>query len=77
MIGTTDAARNRPVIDLARLVCEFVGFTGDIVTDSTKPDRVIPRLMSNDKLKALGWSPFIPLRDGLAAAYADFKGSQT
>lgn len=61
------------IIDLARLVCEVVGFSGDIVTDPTKPDGVMRRLMSNAKLQTLGWSPSIPLRDGLAAAYAAFK----
>ncbi len=62
------------IIDLARLVCEVVGFSGDIVTDTTKPDGIMRRLMSGEKLKAMGWTPTIDLRDGIAATYAAFKG---
>jgi GDP-L-fucose synthase len=62
------------IIDLARLVCEVVGFTGDIVTDTTKPDGTMRKLMSGEKLKSMGWAPTIELRDGVKAAYEAFKG---
>jgi GDP-L-fucose synthase len=61
-----------PVVDLARLVAEVVGFRGEITHDLTKPDGTPRKLMSGAKLAALGWRPSIPLRDGLGAAYTAF-----
>lgn len=60
------------IFELTRLVCDVVGFKGAIVTDVTKPDGVARKLMSGDKLKALGWRPKLSLRDGIADAYAAF-----
>ena len=70
-IGTGE---DMAIIDLARLVCDVVGFSGDIVTDTTRPDGIMRRLMSGEKLKTMGWAPTTDLRDGIAAAYAAFKG---
>ncbi len=61
------------IYDLARLVCEIVGFRGEIVRDTTKPDGTPRKLMSGDKIKTLGWSPKISLRDGIAQTYEWFK----
>ena len=61
-----------PIIDLARLVAEVVGFEGEIVRDTTKPDGTPRKLMSGEKLRALGWRPRIGLREGLADAYRAF-----
>ena len=61
-----------PVIELARLIAEVVGFTGTITTDPGKPDGTPRKLMSGDKLRALGWRPAIGLREGLAGAYRAF-----
>ncbi|RYG88870.1 MAG: GDP-L-fucose synthase [Alphaproteobacteria bacterium] len=63
------------IIDLARLVCEVVGFEGEIRTDTTKPDGTPRKLMSGDRLKSLGWVPAVKLRQGVAAAYAWFTAS--
>ena len=61
-----------PIIDLARLVCEVVGFEGAIVTDTSKPDGTPRKLMSGEMLKAMGWAPKIGLREGIAHAYESF-----
>ncbi len=58
--------------ELARLVCQIVGFKGDIVHDLSRPDGTPRKLMSGDKIRALGWSPRIELADGIASAYAAF-----
>ena len=58
------------ILDLARLVCEVVGFTGQIRTDTTKPDGTMRKLMSGDKLKALGWQAKIGLREGVEGVYS-------
>jgi GDP-L-fucose synthase len=58
------------ILELAKLVCEAVGFTGQIVTDPSKPDGTPRKLMSAEKLRGMDWSPSIGLRDGIAEAYA-------
>jgi GDP-L-fucose synthase len=58
--------------DVARQVCDVVGFTGQIVTDASKPDGTPRKLMSSERVRALGWTPRISLRDGLTRTYADF-----
>jgi GDP-L-fucose synthase len=58
--------------DLARLVAEIVGFKGEIVCDRSKPDGTPRKLMSGDRLKALGWRPRIGLREGIGDAYRAF-----
>ncbi len=60
------------IAELAETVCEAVGFTGAIERDLSKPDGTPRKLMSGDKLRALGWRPRIGLREGLADAYAAF-----
>ncbi len=60
------------ILELTQLVCEVVGFSGDIVTDPSKPDGTPRKLMSADKLRALGWAPSIGLRDGVERAYQWF-----
>lgn len=61
------------IADLACMICEVVGFEGELVFDSSKPDGTPRKLMSGAKLQALEWSPNINLKDGLIAAYADFR----
>jgi len=60
------------ILELAQLVCEVVGFEGQIVTDTTKPDGTPRKLMSADKLRGMGWKPSIELRDGIQGAYQAF-----
>ena len=63
------------ILDLTRLVCRIVGYDGAIVHDLTKPDGTPRKLMSADKLRALGWTPTIGLEDGVADAYRAFLAS--
>jgi len=61
---------------LARLVMEVVGFEGELEKDLTKPDGTPRKLMSADRLRTLGWSPKIGLREGLEDAYSWFLKNQ-
>jgi len=61
---------------LAELVCEVVGFNGRLVYDQERPDGTPRKLMSADKLRGMGWSPTIPLRDGVSATYEWFLRQQ-
>jgi len=60
------------IYDLARLVCDTVGFSGEIVRDETKPDGTPRKLMSADRLRGMGWTPSIELSDGIARTYQWF-----
>jgi len=55
--------------ELAELMKEVVGFEGDLVWDSTKPDGTPRKLMDSSKLANLGWTPKVSLKDGLADTY--------
>jgi GDP-L-fucose synthase len=61
---------------LASLVSETVGYRGRIAFDSTKPDGTPRKLLDISKLRALGWSPKIPLEHGLKLAYQGFLEMQ-
>ncbi|OYT70846.1 MAG: GDP-fucose synthetase [Chloracidobacterium sp. CP2_5A] len=56
--------------DLAALIREVVGYTGDIVYDASKPDGTPRKLLDVSRLQALGWRARISLREGVAATYA-------
>ena len=55
--------------ELAELICDVVGFTGELAWDGTKPDGTPRKLLDITKLRNLGWQPTIPLRDGIAQTY--------
>ena len=61
------------IYDLARLVCDIVGFTGEIVCDTKKPDGTPRKLMSGAKIAGLGWQPRIFLEEGVASVYALYQ----
>ncbi|MES2474527.1 MAG: GDP-L-fucose synthase [Verrucomicrobiota bacterium] len=63
------------IFELASLVACTVGFTGDILTDPTKPDGTPRKLLDISSIKATGWSPEVSFEQGLAAAYQDFLAS--
>jgi GDP-L-fucose synthase len=58
--------------ELASAVSEVVGFKGQLVWDTTKPDGTPRKLMDSSRLFALGWRPQVDLRAGLALTYQDF-----
>ncbi len=60
------------IFELASLVATTVGFTGDILTDPTKPDGTPRKLLDVSKIKSTGWAPEVAFEEGLAAAYQDF-----
>jgi len=65
------------ILDLAKLVCDVVGFEGTITTDPSKPDGTPRKLLDVSKLRSTGWRPHYGLRDGLADAYEWFKTNET
>jgi GDP-L-fucose synthase len=55
--------------ELAELICDVVGFDGELAWDTTKPDGTPRKLLDVTKLHALGWKPVITLRDGIQRTY--------
>ncbi len=60
----------RQIVELIR---ETVGYTGEIVFDTTKPDGTPRKLMDVSLLASKGWVAKTSLTDGLRLAYADFQ----
>lgn len=58
---------------LAELVAELAGFNGEIAWDSSKPDGTPRKVLDVTKVKSLGWSPKISLRDGIASTIEWYK----
>lgn len=68
------AGQDIAIIDLARLVMEVLDYQSEIVTDLSKPDGTPRKLMDGSRLAALGWSPQVSLREGIARSYQAFLG---
>jgi GDP-L-fucose synthase len=63
------------ILDLAKIVKKIVGFEGDIITDTTKPDGTPRKLMDVSKLTNLGWKASISLEEGINKVYEEIKDS--
>lgn len=59
--------------ELALLVKQIVGFEGDLVFDTTKPDGTPRKLMDVSKINALGWKHEIDLKTGISSVYNQVK----
>lgn len=64
------------ILEVARLVAQTVGYTGEILTDPSKPDGTPRKLMDVSRLEKLGWKARVSLTDGLRLAYEDFLSNE-
>lgn len=64
------------ILELARQVAGAVGFAGEIVCDTSKPDGTPRKLMDGSRLAELGWVPAVGLDQGIALAYQAFLEGQ-
>lgn len=71
-IGT---GKDLTIKELALMVKEITGFSGELIWDSTKPDGTLRKLLNVDKLHALGWKERIPLKEGVTNIYASYSGA--
>lgn len=62
--------------DLALLIKDIVGYTGELVFDASKPDGTLRKLMDVSKLNTLGWQYRIPLKEGIEQVYDLFKKTE-
>ena len=58
--------------ELAEMIRELVGFTGNITWDTSKPDGTPRKLMDISRIKQMGWKPEIDLPTGIRSAYESF-----
>jgi GDP-L-fucose synthase len=58
--------------DLAYLVKEVIGYQGELVFNTSKPDGTPRKLMDVSLLHSLGWKHQVELKEGIAMAYQDF-----
>lgn len=64
------------ILELANLVKKVVGYEGDIVMDSSKPDGTMRKLTDISRIKATGWAPKISLEEGLKQTYEWYKANK-
>jgi GDP-L-fucose synthase len=68
-IVNVGAGRDISISELAELVRQIVGYSGEIEFDATRPDGTPRKLLDTTLLTALGWRPSIPLRRGIEETY--------
>ena len=61
--------------EFASVMCEVVGFQGQIVFDDSKPDGMSRKIMDSTKARAYGWSRKIELQEGLSTTYEWFQSN--
>ncbi|MEO0916372.1 MAG: GDP-L-fucose synthase [Pseudomonadota bacterium] len=65
------------ILELAKMVAEVTGFPGKIVTDPSKPDGTMRKLMDVSRLEAMGWKAKTALKEGVEATYRWFLENET
>jgi GDP-L-fucose synthase len=61
------------IFELATIIKEIVGFEGDIIKDTTKPDGTPRKLMNVGKLSNAGWTATIKLKEGIKLVYSSLS----
>ena len=63
------------IADLANLIAQATGYSGEIQWDTSKPDGTPRKLLDIAKIQAFGFSPQVSLEDGIAATYAWYRNN--
>jgi GDP-L-fucose synthase len=61
--------------ELAELIQGVVGFEGEVIWDSSKPDGTPRKLLDVSRISSLGWKAQIRLEDGIRSTYEWFKAN--
>ena len=64
------------ILELTHLICEVVGFKGEIQFDASKPDGTPRKLLDTSLINGFGWKAKIPLKEGIAQAVNWFKDNR-
>ena len=62
--------------ELAEMIKDIVGFTGELVWNTSQPDGTPRKLMDVSRLHKMGWKHRIGLREGITAVYQEFAKSE-
>jgi len=65
------------ISELAQLIGDIVGYTGEIIFDPVKPDGTPRKLLDSERMRNLGWCPQVHLKQGLKTAYREFQDRQS
>jgi len=63
--------------ELSNLIAKVVGYSGNLVFDSTKPDGTLKKLMDSSRLQKSGWKSSIGLIEGLNLSYQWFLKNES
>jgi GDP-L-fucose synthase len=63
------AGEDISILEMAESIKEVVGFEGDIICDISKPDGIPRKLLDNNRIRELGWTPKIGFRKGIRQTY--------
>ncbi|MEZ7877380.1 MAG: GDP-L-fucose synthase [Flavobacteriales bacterium] len=58
--------------ELALTIANVVGYRGDVIWDTSKPDGTPRKLLNVDRINEMGWKAAIELRHGIESVYADY-----
>ncbi len=67
---------DQSLLEVANMISDTVGYKGKIVFDASKPDGTPRKLLDVSRIRAMGWKPTVPLRDGLALSYAAYTAAK-
>jgi len=67
------SGEDHTVLELGEIVREVIGTDAEIRFDASRPDGTPRKLLDVSRMRALGWRQQVPLREGIARAYADFR----
>jgi len=70
------SGKDLTIKDLAELIKNIVGFTGEIDWDTSKPDGTPRKLLDASRMNSLGWAPKISLSEGISSTYEWFGSNR-
>ena len=62
---------DQTITELARIVAETIGFSGELRYDASRPDGTPQKRLDISRIRLLGWRPRVGLREGIAATYRE------
>jgi GDP-L-fucose synthase len=68
-VGT---GKDQTIAETANMIQEVVGFQGETIFNSTKPDGTPKKLLDTTRINKLGWQPKFKLEEGLRDAYKGY-----
>ena len=59
--------------DLTKIISKVVGYDGEIIWNTSKPDGTLRKLLDVSRVNSLGWSYKIKLEDGIKSVYGEYS----